>query len=370
MKVICLILAALAASALPLAAQQPVPLPDWAEAQIAETAQRFEAWRGKDPAVVFPIVADVHSARPAIAEPPDFSDSKMHILFVCRAAEKFKADFIADLGDIGLDTPATADPSNAEARLQANVQLYGHAPVPVLFAMGNHDHGRTAYRVTNKMYGARFNGETQKKCPTVVTGPDGDYGYFDVPGKGCRVFFLNSSDGAYYGFSLPQLHFLADALRLPADGCAVVLQHMCVNAIGRWTSYPDRAEHGDVYAKILEDFAAGASGSLGAFAWDFSRNRNARLIASISGDSHFDRQTRTNGVTYVITQGYGGISPKECSERCIVTPFSRARTMLIDVAAIKPGKGEFRMFRIGAGGAARDRSFAFPPSKQPDGWNR
>lgn len=366
---ICLTFAALAASALPLPAQQPVPLPDWAEAQIAEAQQRFEAWRGQDPAVVFPIITDVHSSRPAIAEPPDFSDSKMHILFACRAAEKFKADFIAELGDIGLDTPATADPSNAQARLQANVQLYGHATVPVLFAMGNHDHGRKEFRVTNKQYGDLFNGQTKKRYPTCVTGPDGDYGYFDVPSKGCRVFFLNSSDGAYYGFSLPQLHFLADSLRLPVGCCAVVLQHLCVNAIGRWKSYPDRVAHGAVYTKILEDFAAGASGSLDTVSWDFRKNRNARLAGSVSGDSHFDRQLTTNGVTYVITQGYGGISPKELSEGCVVTPFSRANTMLIDVAAIKPEKGEFRMFRIGAGGAARDRSLPFPPCK-PNGLGR
>lgn len=369
MKRLRLTLAALAASAFPLAAQPPVPIPDWAEAQIAESQQRFEAWRGQDQAVVFPIVTDVHSSRPAIAEPPDFSDSKMHILFACRAAEKFKADFIADLGDIGLDTPATAAPSNAQARLQANVQLFGHAPVPVLFAMGNHDHGRQEFRVTNKLYGELFNGPMKKRFPTCVTGPDCDYGSFDVPEKRCRVFFLNSSDGAYYGFSLPQLQFLADNLRLPAGHSAVVLQHLCVNAIGRWKSYPDRVAHGAVYTKILEDFAAGAAGSLETVSWDFRKNRNARLVGSISGDSHFDRQLTTNGVTYVITQGYGGISPKELSEGCVVTPFSRASAMLIDVAAIKPEKGEFRMFRIGAGGAARDRTFTFPPCR-PDGLRR
>ncbi len=335
-------------------------IPDGITAKIEETYKRFEQWRGTDPVIVFPLMTDIHSFRPNLPSPPDFNDSKCHLLYGKTAAIKFNADFFADLGDIGLDHPTTHNPENAQKRLAANLTIYKNFPLPVLFCMGNHDHNNKSFYISSRDYGEMFNGMTKNKGVPLITGPNSDYGFYDIPGKKCRVFFLNTSDFGYYGFSENQLQFLADNLRLPEGSSAVVLEHYCVPAIGHWNSFLDtKAQNEKIFIKILEARAANTKGSEKSVHWDFTQSRQVSLVGVICGDSHFDHQTKINGVHYIITQGYGGINPKEASQGSVHLRFDRSKDLLIDVAAIKPDKKIMKIFRIGAGGAERDREFKF-----------
>ncbi len=336
-------------------------LPDWAQSRIEETYERFQKWKGNDKIILFPVITDVHSQNPEISIPFNWSDSKMHLLFLLNAAKRFKADFIADLGDIGLDGPSTLEKNSAEKRIESQLKLYAGSPVAVLFAMGNHDHNGKGYHISSKMYGKTFNGRTKAAGNVIETGPDSDYGWYDLPDKKCRVIFLNTSDEGYYGFSKQQLQFVANALRVPEGYSVIVLEHFCIlKEIGMWKSSPDiEAKRGNICMNIFEDFVAGAKGSEDDIAWDFTANRNTSLIAVFNGDSHYDNQKIVKGVNYIVLQGYGGVAQNDLTEGAVNRPFSRGEEMLIDVIAIKPTKKCFRVFRIGIGGSKADREFLY-----------
>ncbi|MDO4574157.1 MAG: hypothetical protein Q4D98_02965 [Planctomycetia bacterium] len=337
-------------------AQQP---PVWVSEQTDETLARFEAWKGDDLVVVFPYVTDIHSRRVDL-DLADVSDPKVHVTYALRAAEKFHADFFADLGDIELEM-VPKNNEEIQIRLASQEAIYQNATLPVVFSMGNHDHGKGRV-VSSADYGKRFNGLAAKRGITLVLGPDSDYGYYDVPGKKCRVFFLNTSDDGYYGYSREQLQFVADNLRMEEGWTAVVVQHFCVQTeIGHWKSLPDtKARRQDLFLHLVEAFVAGQCGEEDGVRWDFTSNRNTRFAGCFFGDSHFDHHLFKNGVAYTISQGYGGISLKELpDDRAVVTPFNRSRTMLVDVVAIKPEKRQVKIFRIGAGGKDRDREYTY-----------
>ena len=107
------------ASALPLVAQDAKPqppdykqflplrsrvaIPDWAKKEIAATLARYNAWKGDDMTVAFPLVTDVHCRPHTLpSDLSNFTDPKMHLFFAQQAGEEANADFIADLGDIDL----------------------------------------------------------------------------------------------------------------------------------------------------------------------------------------------------------------------------------------------------------------------------
>lgn len=346
-------------------------IPDWASLQIKESLFRFEQWRGNDQTVVFPLITDIHAARPLFANPPNFEDTKYHVLLAQYAAKLFKADFFADLGDIGFDRDLQWKPSkkaDAEKRLQSQVALYKDSPIPILFCMGNHDCGRaygkffSELRLSTKDYGSMFNGMIKRRGFPLVTGPNDDYGCYDVPDKKCRVFFLNTSEQAERGYSLKQMQFLADHLQMPENYTAIVLQHICIHpTIGKWLPVHDSMiPNADLCFQILTGFNEKTKGESKTVKWDFTQNKRTKFAAIISGDSHFNNQTIYKGVNMIITQGYGTISDANIPE-CVdyVKRVNRKNSMILDIAAIKPHKGEMKLFRIGAGGADRDRTFHF-----------
>ncbi|HPA18191.1 MAG TPA: hypothetical protein PLU30_10620 [Verrucomicrobiae bacterium] len=346
-------------------------VPAWVDRQINETLMRFERWSGADDTVVFPVITDIHAARPLFSQPPDFRDTKFHVLFAQRAAVAFKADFFAELGDIGFDRDPRWKPSrreDAQLRLESQRNLYKNFSLPVLFCMGNHDSGRaygeffSELRLSAKEYGVMFNGMTKRKGVPLVTGPNEDYGYYDVPGKKCRAFFLNTSDAGEVGFSTEQMHFLAAGLNVPTGTCVVMLVHKCIHpTIGKWKgSRPGTIKNGNLCMAMLADFVTGSKGAAGPVQWDFAKNSGTTLAGCVFGDSHFNDQAVTNGINFVITQGYGTISAKDLPERGdYVTPVDRTQTMLVDVVALKPARREMMVFRIGADSPQSDRAFRF-----------
>ena len=158
------------------------------------------------------------------------------------------------------------------------------------------------------------------------------------------------------------MRFLSDGLKVPAGTCAVVMSHRCLHpSIGKWKQdRPGTIKNGNLCLAILADYVAASKGEEGNVRWDFTGNKGASLAGCISGDSHFNNQALTNGVNFVITQGYGTVSAKDLPDGVgYVTPVDRTRTMLVDMVAVKPARREMKLFRIGAGGPSSDRAFRF-----------
>ena len=347
-------------------------IPVWASDQINETFKRFQSWKGSDQVVVFPMVTDVHSEthRNATAnngDPAqiDWNDTKNHVYIAQQAALIFGADFIVDLGDIGIDRYDDYTPSKPEDlywRLAAQLRLYqDFTAIPVFFCIGNHDHGPDHFAISNRIYGETFNLPTLRRGVPITTGSDFDYGFYDIPEKTTRVFFLNSSDEGYYGFSREQLQFFADNLRMPPGWTVVICQHFCVDrSVGIWLSAPHiRANRGEIWTAIVKSFLHNQAGSLDGITWDFTQNSDCRLAGCFVGDSHYDNQGNAEGFNNIITQGFGRVLEQNMPEGAINTQYDPGIETLIDVAVIKPKKRELKIFRIGAGSSSRDRVFSF-----------
>lgn len=340
------------------AAELPqIDIPAWVDQEIKATSERLNAWKGQDQTVVFPILTDVHTGG---------RDTYRHIAYVNHAAKTFNFDFIADLGDIGLDIPATKDPEKAREILDRHAALHRQFPGIAVTLVGNHDHNRVAGKdnmFTDQQLGDAFMAHNLKRSPNFVLSSNPTIGYYDIPAAKLRVFFLNTNDiydtpGKYYTMSEKQLQFIADHLKTNEDGwLAVTLTHFCVRPMGNWLDYNDSCFNSDIYLKILTDCNAGQAGTMKSVKWDFSKGPHCRVMANLIGDSHFDNQEIYEGIYFNITQGYGGVAAASMPKGSLKTPFNPGSMMLVDIAAIKPAKGELRLFRLGAGGAARDRSF-------------
>lgn len=350
---------------------QKIPLPSWVEPKIQETFTRFKAWKGQDETVVFPIVTDIHSGLQHFSNPVNYNDPKIHILYAQRAANVFNADFMADLGDNGMDRNtrwADVQMEHGLNRLDANVKIYRGFPKPVLFCVGNHDLGNSIFHIPARKFGELFTGLMIKKGFKFTTGPNLDYGFYDVPQKPLRVFFLNSSETlprVAYGFEKTQLQFLVRHLQdLPEGYATLILTHFCLHpTIGRWVPDTGRWQPQLIPTLriILEDFKKCAKGEDQGLKWDFSHNQSNKIIGCISGDSHFDCEAVLNEITYVITQSYGTVSQKHLPKTPPTTylPFTRTNEMLVDMVAIKLNRQEMKFFRIGIGGEQRDRTFKY-----------
>ncbi|MDO4628073.1 MAG: metallophosphoesterase family protein [Planctomycetia bacterium] len=356
MKKILLLILTLAFS---LTEAGAVEIPDWAKTQIADAKTRFEAWKGDDSVVSFTVITDVHSRQPALIEPADFSDTKMHVLFTKEIADAMNADFCADLGDIELEmVPKT--PEEVETRIQAQLTLYGQFTRPVLFAMGNHDHAKGRI-VSSARYGELFNGLAAKNGHEYHFGPDKSIGYYEIAEKKFRIYFLNTSDDGYYAYSVPQLQFVADTLKTVPEGWTVIaLQHYCMqNSIGHWKSCNTYAKFRETGIQLFEAFLAREKGGSEGVTWDFTGVKEPKMVGMFCGDSHFSHQKMFNGVNYVITQGYGGVRLDDMADGARHVLFSRGKEMLIDFVVVKPEKREVKIFRVGAGGADYDREFTY-----------
>ena len=325
-------------------------LPKWANARIDEAVARFKAWKGNADVVSFTFVTDIHSHLEEIPPKPIFSNSRFHVLFSQVAADRAGCDFLVDGGDHDYDLGKPSD-EQVFKRVAVTKHVYGgYSAKPVLFCQGNHDHGpgRGAGKprpISSELFGDTFNGIAEKHGFKLVFGENKSWGYYDVPGKKFRAIFCNTSDDGYYGFSVSQLDFIKNALEsMPEDWTAASFGHFCVfSEIGHWkgpsfslTEAKRRAE----FMSVLEGFV--------------KRRPNA-FTGYFCGDSHFDNEMEVRGVNWTVFQGYGGVGRANKPWGARTVPFSRAKDMLFDIVAVKPSVGEFKIFRVGAGGPACDR---------------
>lgn len=335
---------------------QEIAIPEWVDKEIKQTYSRFHEWKGKDDVVIFPIQTDVHSGG---------RDTYKQVAYVNHAAKTFNFDFIADLGDIGLDTPATKEVKDAKEFLERHATIHQQYPGISVVLVGNHDHNRIAKegKFTDKELGEIFNVPSLKKANgRLVLAENPTYGYIDIPERKTRVFFMNTCDrddsAHYYTMATKQLQFLADNLQVKEDGWnAFILTHFCVLPLGHWNDDQSECFNREIYLQILKDCNAKAKGELNGVKWDFSKGTPCHVVANLTGDSHFDAEENHDGIYFAISQGYGGVAEASMPKWSSKTPFNPSQQMLVDIAAYKPATHELKLFRMGAGGKEKDRQF-------------
>ena len=231
--------------------------------------------------------------------------------------------------------------------------------------------GAASYLVSDMLSGTERSAAAHGHV--AVLGGEGNYGYFDVPGKNIRLFFLDSCEKVDYGFTSEQLTFVAKGLEtLPDDGRAVVMQHYCIaESIGRWMRPGQPLTHAkrvrgfgsETLHAIFAAFVHSEAGTRDGVSWNFTGKPQRRLAACFCGDSHFDSHGVLDDVNYVVSQGYGPCHPLLLAPgTTFVWKSDRTKHPMIDVLGVKrlyENIGLARVFRVGDGGAAHDREWCF-----------
>ena len=313
--------------------------------QVKKASKRYREWKGDDETLVFPIITDVHTAG---------RFSYRHIGFASIAAKAFGADFMANLGDIGLNAyPATVDSEYACQIMNNTLAQMKKYDGIWLYAPGNHDWDAGEGRYNSEQDLSDF---FQKPWEERAGGnlhltPGKTYGYYDIPDKNFRIIFLNSCgtctrDGYYYLFDDPQQEWLKDLLdSTPEDTQVLVLAHYMPHPMGRWATSPIAPYTREANDKLMD--------LLSAFA------EKGTLVGMFTGDSHTNDHALYGGVNYYISQGYGWVTPDAMMPTNRHAFFDYKKTLCIDVVAVKPAKREVHTFRIGAGGADFDYEFSY-----------
>ena len=337
-----------------------LPVPDWVDREIDATKARIDAWRGSDEVVLVPTITDFHFYSPPCGVWPDFpaiaSSNLAHAKYLKRVIERLGADAGANLGDLGYDYcprywSHSLDNERA-ARLAIEDAIYASLKVPFVMVPGNHDGGWDS----PSGFGDRFNSPDFPRTRDFRRGPTGAYGYLDLAAKRTRLFFINTSEegnGGGKAITPEQVAFMRKAVGETPDGWAVMFfSHDCLHPdCGRWDSpdyrTPDyKASPGYVGMRELIS--------------ETIRGRRLKARGILCGDSHYDLDWTDpkSSIRYVISQGYGGCG-KSLHPKAPAVPvelyFNCAKQMLVDVSALKPATGEWKIFRVGVGGAARDR---------------
>lgn len=318
--------------------------------QIEEAYARFAEWKGEDEVLCYPILTDIHTAG---------RFSYKHIGYAAKAAPLFGFDFMALLGDIGLNSyPATLDSVYAASVVRNTLEQMNKYDGIWLYAPGNHDwdagKGKDRY-FTEEEVSANFQKPWQEKAGEAYRlVPGKTWGWYDVPGKDIRIILLNSTGtrtlgDSYYLFDEPQQEWLKGLLAdTPKDKTVLVMAHYMPHPMGRW----------NMVSSINQTHTQENNIRLMAVLSDFVHD-GGTLAGMLCGDSHANCHVDYNDVDYYITQGYGWVSPDLMIEGTTHAFFDYRQMMCVDVIAVKPEKREVHTFRIGAGGADYDYEWTY-----------
>ena len=313
--------------------------------QVREAYKRYAEWKEDDETVVFPIITDVHTGA---------RFSYKHVGFAAVAARKFNADFMANLGDIGLNTyPATVDSIYAKSILDnTREQMLKYKGI-WLYSPGNHDwDGGQGKWLTEEFLSDFFQKPWEAKAGgNLHLTPGKLYGYLDIPAKDFRVVFLNSESTRtkgdfYYSYGDEQLEWLAGILdSTPENVHVLVLSHWMPHSLGTWNAVSMNPIRKEDPSKIMDLLA--------------SYKGKVNLVGLFTGDTHVNFHREVNGVNYFVSQGYGWNSPALLLPGQDYAFYDYKKSLCIDVVAVKPAKHEVHTFRIGAGGADFDYAFGY-----------
>ena len=320
--------------------------------QVKEAYKRFLAWKGDDETVVFPIITDVHTGA---------RFSYKHVGYAAEAGRRFKADFMANLGDIGLNTyPATVDSVYAQFILDKTLEGMRKYDGIWLYCPGNHDWDGGQGKWLTEEYLSDF---FQKPWEDAAAGnlhrvPGRTYGYLDIPAKNFRVIYLNSESTRtkgdyYYTYGDEQLEWLASLLdATPEDMHVLLLSHWMPHSLGTWNAVSMNPIRKEASSRIM-DLLASYEGKI-------------NLVGLFTGDTHVNFVANVKGVNYFVSQGYGWNAPDMLLPGQDYAFFDYAKSLCIDVVAVKPATREVHTFRIGAGGADFDYEFDYPGTSGAD----
>ena len=308
------------------------------ETAILSTFKRFSSLERTERTVVFPVLSDLHTILEDIdTSEPGLRNTLNAIEAVHQADKLFDFDFFADLGDIGLELPQN-EGDEARARLLWTYANAHHSTnKPSIVCMGNHDydHGN----LTAAEFGDVMNRPNLRRH-ILNFGENSSYGYYDIAGKHTRIFFLNTCNGNPYMLDDKQLDFLERKLVLPGNWCAVVLMHACPHSNGHCIRVP---------YKTPPSFAR--------FGQIVSQSSCPVMV--FCGDSHFDNDFFIGNMPGFLTQGYGGATGNYLPPGARLKRFDSARTMLAEVAVLRPELRRVDVLRMGVNDACSDRAASF-----------
>ena len=309
------------------------------ETDILNAFKRFTAMERTERTVVFPVLSDLH----AILEDIDTSEPGLRntlpaIEAVHQADKLFDFDFFVDLGDIGLELPQNEGEEARARLLRAYSNAHHDTLKPSIVCMGNHDydHGN----LTAAEFGDIMDCPNMERGHVLNFGENSSYGYYDIEGKRTRIFFLNTSNGNPYMLDEKQLDFLEKNLILPEYWYSVVLMHACPHCNGHCVRVP---------YKMPPSFAR-----FGQIV-----SQSSCPVVVFCGDSHFDNDFFFGNMPGFLTQGYGGATGNYLPRGARLTRFDSSRTMLAEVAVLRPELRRIDVLRMGVNDACSDRAASF-----------
>jgi hypothetical protein len=329
-----------------------IDLPNFVLNTAKNTFKRLINWIGSDDACLVAFVTDVHSGG---------NTKYKHVGYLSELNKLFGFDILVNGGDIGTDfsTDQSIENENVDNELITNTKLGMDCTSLWVLCKGNHE--RT---VATAKIGASFNKCLLRRGEKITFGDvAGTYGFIDLSND-CRLIFLNTTDTdtkENYYMSKSQIEWLVNTLS-ESDGKSIVIaSHLCIDQIGRWSTYPNDANSDafDALRSLLADYVSKSQGSNSVLnlSWNFA-GATGRLVCSLAGDSHFNNSVKRNGVNYIVRQGYGYVDDSEMPSGATKDTFNTDDNVLFDILAIK-SNGKAKIFRIGAGGEARDYEFSF-----------
>jgi len=325
-----------------------------------ETYLRYLEWKADDQTVVFPLITDVHMI--------DFGERNKHIRDIVWTDCVFGYDFMAFLGDMALNkAPLGVDHEQVEKVLLSTREQMGMYRGVFLYTPGNHDWDNgDGTHLTSSFLSNYFQRPSERfSCGNLHIVKGTTYGYYDIPEKGLRFVFLNSSgcetaDNHFYNFDDAQLLWLIDLMNsTPKDMDLFLMCHYMPHKFGRWKSSlkysrPDCER----VVTILEDYRNHRKGSDGIINWNFTKAKSD-LVGLFCGDTHSTAHLVEDGVNFYISQGFQGTSPAEMLPEHRVARFWPFEQCCCDIIAIKPATRQVATFRFGAGGKDFDCCFGY-----------
>lgn len=334
-------------------------MPKFVVPQCKEASKRMKAWIGKDEAIIFPILTDVHTCN---------RETYKHIGYMAEMNKYFNYDMMVCLGDLGLNTePAHSSKEYADMLLNNTMNEMNKFKGVWLYAPGNHDYdGSIEHHITANELQTMF----QKPALQYANGnlhlvEGTTWCYYDIPEKHTRFIMLNSQNeenlnNTYYTYGKEQLTWLANLLnKTPENYSVMVMCHFMPHEIGRSSAGKcknDETTH--ALMTLLTAYANKTTGSEIGLSWNFSK-ANGKLIGLFCGDSHINALAQEKGVNYFISQGYGRFEDSNLKEGTKRAWFNSRFSLCCDVVAIKPAKNEVHTFRVGAGGSDLDYQFKY-----------
>lgn len=187
------------------------------------------------------------------------------------------------------------------------------------------------------------------------------YGYYDIPNRKIRVFYLNTVDvptkldtdsntiqypgQGETGFSEAQLRFVVDHLHFDEEGWQVIFfSHHCFLK----NSFPSPMNNtgmapthgGTVIQDILQGFMRREKGVIEnttadfvyTIEYDFTANKSDTIIACVNGHTHYDGEAFLDGINWIATRAIDGHATYHFTDTSVYIIIDRATRMITLVA--------------------------------------